>query len=180
MNAEREFVRLCEAERAQITAAWTEAVFATYPLDTSGFARTLEDRFRNPAGHVTREALEKIYTAVGGGASSERELREALEMFVKLRAAQGFAPIQALGVLYLLKPLLRERILPVCADSGLLKEFLEAESRLDSVMLIACELYTASREQLYEERIGEMRRQHSQLLRWTRKKGVGPEAGDGA
>ena len=149
MNADREFARLCEAEREQITTAWTEAVFATYPLDTSGFARTLEDRFRNPTGYVTREALGKIYTAVGGGAGSERGLRETLEMFVKLRAAQSFAPVQALGVLYLLKPLLRERLLPICLEHGLLKEFLEAESRLDSVALIACELYAASREQLY-------------------------------
>lgn len=169
MSTSNNFSRMCRTEREAVIKAWKDAVFATYPLDTSGFSRTQEDRFRNPAGHAAREALERVYDAVGGEDVSEAQLRASLEIFIKLRAVQDFTAIQALGVLYLLKPLLRERILPACRAAGLFEEYLEAESRLDAAVLIACGIYAASREQVLEERIGEIKRQHSQLLRWAQK-----------
>jgi hypothetical protein len=170
MNRNDAFAELCRAEQEQILAEWNAAVFAGYPLDTTGFARTKEDQFRNPGGHAIRLALAEVYAAVSGRLSSERLLRDSLDLFVKLRAVQQFTPVQALGVIYLLKPLLRERILPACLQSGLLDAYLEAESRLDTAALLACDLYVAGREQLLEERIGEIKRQHAQLVRWAQKK----------
>ena len=178
MNRNDAFVDLCRTEREQILAQWSAAVFATYPLDMAGLARSREDQFRNPGGYAIRQALEEIYTAVSGALSSEKLLRDALEMFVKLRAVQDFPPVRALGVMYLLKPLLRERILPACLQNGLLDEYLEAESRLDTAALLACDMYVASRERITEERIGEIKRQHAQLVRWAQKKGLAARDGD--
>ncbi|MCL1985251.1 MAG: RsbRD N-terminal domain-containing protein [Betaproteobacteria bacterium] len=174
MNKNEVFAGFCRSEQEQILAEWNEAVFATYPLSTAGFARTKEDQFRNPGGHAVHLALEETYKAVSGQASSEELLRSSLEMFVKLRAVQDFTPIQALGVIYLLKPLLRERILPACLQNGLLDDYLEAESRLDTAALLACDIYVASKKRVLEERIGEIKRQHTQLVRWAQKKGDGP------
>jgi hypothetical protein len=177
-NKDKAFAEMCRTEREQILAKWSEAVFASYPLDMTGFARTQEDPFRNPGGHAVRLALEEMYTAVSGGISSEKLLRDSLEMFVKLRAVQNFTPVQALGVVYLLKPLLRGRVLPACLQNGLLDEYLEAESRLDAAALLACDIYTASRERIFEERVGEIKRSHAQLVRWAQKKGkTGEEEG---
>ncbi|MDR0466773.1 MAG: RsbRD N-terminal domain-containing protein [Deltaproteobacteria bacterium] len=170
MNRNDAFAELCRTARDQILAKWSEAVFSSYPLDMTGFARTQEDRFRNPGGHAIRQALEEMYAAVSGGLTSEHLLRGSLEMFVKLRAVQSFTPIQALGVVYLLKPLLRERVLPDCLRNGLLDEYLEAESRLDTAALLACDIYMTSREKVFEERVGEIKRQHAQLVRWAQKK----------
>jgi len=175
MNRDDAFAELCRTEREKILAKWIEAVFSSYPLDMTGFARTQEDPFGNPGGHAVRLALEAMYTAVSGEPSPEKLLRDALEMFVKLRAVQNFSPIQALGVVYLLKPLLRERVLPACLRNGLLDEYLEAESRLDAAALLACEIYTTSRERIFEERVGEIKRRHAQIVRWAQKKGAGGE-----
>ena len=175
MNRNDAFAELCRTEQEHILAKWNEAVFATYPLAMTGFARTQEDQFRNPGGHAIRLALEEIYAAVSGRLASEKLLRDSLEMFVKLRAVQDFTPVQALGVVYLLKPLLRDRVLPACLQNGLLDEYLEAESRLDTAALLACDIYVASRERVFEERIGEIKRQHAQIVRWARKK---DEAGE--
>ena len=169
MDRNDAFAEFCRTEQEQILARWNEAVFATYPLDAAGLARTQADQFRNPGGHAIRQALEEVYAAVSGRLSSETLLRCSLEMFVKLRAVQDFSPVQALGVMYLLKPLLRERILPACLQNGLLDEYLEAESRLDTAALLACDTYVASREQVFEERIGEIKRQYMQLVRWAQK-----------
>ena len=170
MSNSKAFAELCAKGRDKILTAWKDAVFSTYPLNTVGFARTQEDQFCNPAGHATREALEKIYAAVAGQNVSAKALAAAVEMFIKLRAVQNFTPAEALGVLYLLKPLLREQILPACADKkGLFKELLEAESRLDTAVLLACNIYVASKVQVCEERIGEIKRQQSQITRWAQK-----------
>jgi hypothetical protein len=169
MNRNDAFAELCRTEQEQILAKWNAAVFATYPLDMTGFARTREDQFRNPGGNAIRLALEEIFTAVSGRLSSEKVLRGSLDMFVKLRAVQDFTPVQALGVVYLLKPLLRERVLPACLQNGLLDEYLEAESRLDTAALLVCDIYVTSRARIFEERIGEIKRQHAQLVRWAQK-----------
>jgi len=175
MNKNDAFAELCRAAQEQILAQWNEAVFASYPLAMPGFARTKTDQFRNPGGHAIRLALEEIYNSVSGGLSSEILLRSSLEMFVKLRAVQDFTPVQALGVVYLLKPLLRERVLPACLQSGLLEEYLDAESRLDTAALLACDIYVTSRERVFEERIGEIKRQQAQLVRWAQKKNTARE-----
>jgi len=180
MNKNHAFTELCRTEQEAILARWTEAVFATYPLDMTGFTRTKTDQFRNPGGHAIRLALEELYAAVAGGLSSEKLLRDSLEMFVKLRAVQNFTPVQTLGLVYLLKPLLRERVLPVCLQNGLLDEYLEAESRLDTAALLVCDIYAASRERVFEERIGEIKRQHAQLVRWAQKKDRAEEDVQGA
>ena len=172
MNRNDAFAELCRTDQEHILAEWNAAVFASYPLDTTGLLRTREDQFRNPGGHAIRLALEEIYMAVSGELSSERLMRSSLEMFVKLRAVQHFTTVQALGVIYLLKPLLRERILPACLQNGLIDAYLEAESRLDAAALLACDIYVASREQVFEERIGEIKRQHAQLIRWAQKKEI--------
>jgi hypothetical protein len=170
MDKNDAFIELFQTEQGQILAKWSEAVFSAYPLDMAGFSRTQADQFRNPGGHATRLALEEIYMAVSGRFSSEKLLRDPLEIFVKLCAVQSFTPAQALGVVYLLKPLLRERVLPGCLQSGMLNEYLEAESRLDTAALLACDIYVTSREQVLEERIGEIKRQQVQLVRWAQKK----------
>jgi hypothetical protein len=170
MNRNDAFAELCRTEQEAILAKWSEAVFSAYPLDMTGFSRTKEDQFRNPGGHAVHLALEEIYASVSGRLSSEKLLRDSLEMFVKLRAVQNFTPVQALGVVYLLKPLLRERVLPACLQNGLLDEYLEAESRLDTAALLACDLYMASRERVFEARIGEIKRQHTQIVRWAQKR----------
>lgn len=129
---------------------WTEAVYSTYPFETTGFLRTKQDAFGNPVANMTKEAAGTLYDAVAGEEVEVATVKNALERFVKLRAVQTFTPSQGLGVFYLMKPLLRERILPELAEQGELDAYLTAESRLDSLALLAFDIYTAARETLAE------------------------------
>ena len=73
-----------------------------------------------------------------------------------------------------MKPLLRERILPELAEQGELDAYLTAESRLDSLALLAFDIYTTARETLAESRIKEIRNQYAQLARWAQTLEEGP------
>lgn len=165
--------------RKTIVAQWIEAVFGTYPLDTNGFLRTKEDPFCNPVGEITTTVAGHLYDAVAGEHILADRVREALERFVRLRSVQDFPPSQGLGVIYVLKPLLRATLVPLFEAGGSMAEYLEAESRLDTLALMAFDMYLASRETLTEQRIAEIRNQHAQLVRWARTVEGSPVGGPG-
>jgi hypothetical protein len=93
----------------------------------------------------------------------------AIERFVKLRAVQKGEPSKSLGVLYVMKPILRKTALPAMRKANLLSEYLECESRLDTVALLAFDIYMRARETLAESRIREIKNQYAQLARWAQK-----------
>ena len=91
-----------------------------------------------------------------------------------LRAVQTFLPSQGMLVFYLLKPILRKHILPLMKGEKELHEYLEAESRLDTIALLAFDIYMKSRETVAENRIQEIKNQHAQLVRWAQRVGGSP------
>ncbi|MBQ9405847.1 MAG: RsbRD N-terminal domain-containing protein [Desulfovibrio sp.] len=153
----------------EVTRLWTESVFKTYPLETTGFLRTKQDPFGNPVGHMTKEAAAALYDAVIGESVDIEDTRKALDRFIKLRAVQKFTPSQGLGVFSLMKPLLRTHVLPELLIKKKLHDYLEAESRLDSLTLLAFDMYVKDREILAESRITEIRNQYAQLARWAQR-----------
>lgn len=166
---------LFQDQRDGIISAWTDAIFNTYALETTGFLRTQSDPFANPVAHMTREAAGTVYDAVAGEDVEPALVRKAIDRFVRLRAVQDGTPGQNLGVFLLLKPILRRKVLPLCSGSdALTSRYLEAESRLDSVLLLAFDMYVADRETIAESRIREIRNQHAQLVRWAQKVGGSP------
>ena len=163
MNVQKIF----REQRAVIVEGWINAVYSTYPLQTTGFLRTKNDPFT--AG--------LIYDVIAGEHVTPQKIKHALDRFVRLRAVQQYTPSQGLGVFFLMKPLLREHILPLCREKENLAEYLDAESRLDSVTLLAFDLYSAARETLAETRIAEIRNQHAQLVRWAQSVDGSPVSG---
>lgn len=162
--------------KKEITSRWVEQVFATYPLETTGFLRTRNDPFTNPVAHMTREAGAILYDAMIGEEVEPQAVRAALERFVKLRAVQTFDPAKSMAVFYLMKPLLREVILPKMLEAGWLSDYLEIESRLDTLALMGFDIYSKARETVAESRIREIKNQHAQLARWAQKLEAGPNS----
>ncbi len=49
---------------------------------------------------------------------------------------------------------------------------MEAESRLDTLCLMALDLYVQSRESIAQQRITEIRKGHSQIVRYAQRHGL--------
>lgn len=157
------------SHKKEVADKWAEMVFATYPLETAGFLRTRNDPFTNPVAHMTRRAAGVIYDAIAGEEIDRQEVKDAIERFIRLRAVQKFAPGESMAVFSALKPLLREAILPEMLRAGQLDNYLNIESRLDTIILLAFDMYMKARETLAESRIREIKNQHAQLARWARR-----------
>lgn len=167
-------LKILRAHREEVINSWVEAVFATYPLETTGFLRTRSDPFTNPVAHMTREAAGILFDAVAGEEVEAATVRASLDRFVKLRAVQKFAPSQSLAVFYLMKPILREKVMPEMRLKGLLDDYLAAESRLDTLALLAFDIYSEARETVAELRVRETKNQYAQLARWAQRLENGP------
>lgn len=179
---------LCNARRATLLPRWTELFFAAYPLDGPGFLRTQTDPFANPVGRIVREALPVLYDAVAGNDADSGAVRAALADLVRLRAVQAMPPSEAVGPVFLLKQLLREAVLPDWLKPGSggeaggaprdrLNDYLAVESRVDSLGLMALDLYAGDREKVFNLRVEEIQRNQSQVVRWATLR---KDAADGA
>ena len=155
--------------KSEMVRLWTDSVFDTYPFETTGFLRTKDDPFGNPVANMTKEAAGAVYDAVTGESVEVAKTRKAMDRFIKLRAVQKFSPSQSLAVFSLMKPLLRQHVMPELMAQDDLAAYLETESRIDSLTLLAFDMYMEDREILAESRITEIRNQHAQLARWAQQ-----------
>ena len=163
---------ILSVRREQAIQKWTDEVFSLYPFETTGFIRTKKDQFANPVGFATREAAALLFDAIRGADVDMEAVHSALGNLVRIRAVQDMRPDQAVGVLFLFKPILRELFLVDMLAEGRLDGYLEMESRLDSLALVAFNMYIGDRERVYAERVAEQRRGDSQLRRWAERHGM--------
>ena len=92
---------IISARRDAAIQKWTEAVFAMYPFETTGFIRTQRDQFANPVGHATRAAGEQIYDAVTGRDVDMEKVHASVAALIRIRAVQHADILFGLEVLHL-------------------------------------------------------------------------------
>ena len=163
---------IISARRDAAIQKWTDAVYATYPFETTGFIRTQTDQFANPVGHATRRAAAVIYDAATGQDVDMDEVQDAVAGLIRVRAVQDLKPEKAVGVIFLYKPVLRELFLVDMLAAGDFQKFLDMGDRLDALALMAFNMYLADREQVYAERVAQQRREGSQIRRWAARHGL--------
>ena len=125
------------------------------------------DPFTNPVGGMIREAAQALVVAVSGADIQIEQVKTSIDRLIKIRAVQALSAGQAIGIIYLLKPILRAEILPLMNKSNSFEDYLEIESRLDTLAMLAFDLYVRDRELLADIRIKEIRNQYAELKRWA-------------
>jgi hypothetical protein len=143
-------MRVRSEQKGVLLEKWLERTLATYPPQTLRFLHGEKDRFRNPVGHTLREGLATLLDGVTGE-MPPAEIRPALEGIVRLRAVQDFTPSQAVGFVYLLREILSEELEGGAAPA--------VQKRIDELALLAFDLFMKCREEIFEIKAREARRQ---------------------
>jgi hypothetical protein len=128
---------------------WFARAVESYPRETAQFLAEEQDQFRNPVGHALRENLAILLRELLGE-MEQALMAPALEAIVRLRAVQALSATEAIGFVFLLRPIVDE-LLPKTAAALL-------NRRIDRLTLMACEEYVRCREQIAEIRLNESRR----------------------
>ncbi len=140
-----------------IKQRWLDYIIGTYPADSRNFFSNQKNQFSNPVGAALAKQIDSLFPYILTDASGS-QTPAVLEDFIKIRAVQEFTPSQAIGFILFLKQAIIEVLGQEIEESGLYQELWEIDARIDKILLYAFEIYTKSRDQLFEIRTGELKR----------------------
>jgi RsbRD-like negative regulator of sigma factor len=132
--------------RDPILEEWIARTIQSYPSAAVPFLSGEEDPFRNPVGQTVRRSLTTLLEQLQGDMDVGR-VAPALDAIVRIRAVQNLTASEAVGFVFLLKPILSE-LAPDLDRAAF-------GSRLDRLALMAFDKYMQCREQLAEIRVSE-------------------------
>jgi len=155
---------LLRERKKKILESWKTSIFGTYPVDARKFLSGERDRFNNPVGNIINENADKIFDGLLANAPRDVQA-DCLDKIIRIRSVQDFRPSQAVEFMLLLKPAVRESLDGELGNREIAAELLNFESRIDELVALAFDIYTGCREQIYQIRIEEIRKQSAALFR---------------
>jgi len=142
--------------KSSIVSKWIKLILDSYSIESSKFFNIEKNQFSNPVGNTISTNVEKIFNEIVGDKDFEKTTL-LLNDIIKIRAIQDFAPSEAVGFVLHLKKVIREELNNEIDQEKILDEFVELESEIDRVALIAFDLYMESREKVFQIRMNEAR-----------------------
>ncbi len=140
--------------RQKIVDRWVKYTLSSY--ESSSFFKKEKDKFSNPVGGNTREALDRLFVLLAANADPQ-EFVSPLEQIMKIRSIQDFTPSQAVSPLHGVKHITRDVFEKDKETKDLIADLYDFEFAVDLMVLAAFDLYMQSRERLYQVRINEIR-----------------------
>ncbi|MBG0775115.1 MAG: RsbRD N-terminal domain-containing protein [Desulfovibrionaceae bacterium] len=150
--------------REEIAGNWLDAIYKTYPLDTTGFLRNKKDQWGNPIAHRTERAVNGLIDALFAEGLDSDVVMPLLDDIVRIRGVQDFTASQAVGVVFFLKTILRKAAGRALDEPGAARQLLELESKIDSLALISFDIYTKCRDLIADMKVQEFKHSHYRLL----------------
>jgi hypothetical protein len=142
---------------------WLDYALATYAKDAAATFEREKDPFANPVGDCLRKGTQGIFDALLNGQDAGT-IRKSLHEMVKVRAVQEFSASQAVGFVFQLKRAVREALGKDAADPALASDLADFDEHVDRVGLTAFDIFVACRQQVWELRIREVKRQVSWIV----------------
>jgi len=152
--------------RPELLEQWRNAVIGTYAVEAHPYLENNKSPFTNPIGkavkETTAELLEWLFCGEG------EPPRERLSELIAIRAVQNFTTVQTIGFVNDLKRLCGSIVLPNVTTPEQYIGYLTLMNRIDTLLLVAFDIYTNHREKLATIRIEEARRRYSRILNDSR------------
>jgi len=148
--------KILAKNKAAIAKQWFNLAAQTYAVDTAEFLKSKTDPFANPVGSAMITGLDGILDQLIH-TMDPQTLNSHLDSIIRIRAVQNFSPSQATVFILSLKKMLREYLAKELQDSRLAAEFIEFESRIDQICLMAFDIYMQCREKVYQISANETR-----------------------
>jgi hypothetical protein len=157
------FKDLLKEKQREILESWRDQVFDTYPHDAVKFLSGQKDRFANPVGHFIHTETEAILNGLIDDVDPA-DLAESLDKIIRIRSVQDFSPSQAVSFLRQLKDTVREKLNGELSDRQNYEQHLSFDSRIDSLIDLAFDIYSKCREQVFEIKVNEVKKRSAVLF----------------
>ena len=157
---------LLNEKKDSILESWYLQILESYPAEGAQFIKSKKDRFSNPIGFTISTEIKTVYDQILTDMDYQT-LHGSLEKIIKIRAVQEFTSSQAIAFIFLLKKAIRDNLEAELTDHSLLRQLTVFEAKIDQVALVAFDIYSQSREKMFEVRLNEYRRQSIHFFRHT-------------
>jgi len=158
------FESLLAERKAELSTMWADLILQTYPKETQKVWSRQKDRFQNPVGAAIHEATGELFESLIDWQDAS-EIANSLDKLIRIRSVQDFTPSQAISFVFLLKKLLRDEYFKTMKKDGTLEDLLRFEAKIDNLAMMAFDIYSKSREEIFQFRVDEVKRLQSSLLR---------------
>ncbi len=156
--------------RAAILRRWFDLILEGYPGETSLFMKEECDRFANPVGAVISQGIEVLFDELTGETDSGSGVA-ALDSIIRIRAVQEMGPQEALSFVLLLKEAVRAEAGERLMEPEFFSGYLLFDSRIDALVLSACDLYVKARAEVSRARVREIAAERDRVMRILRMMG---------
>ena len=143
-----------QKKKKEILSIWIDRTLDSYV--SSGFFKKSRDKFANPVGANIREGLGRIFELLIGDEDQEKMV-EPLDQVIRIRAVQDFSPAQAVAPILELKWVVKQGFANDKATHPMLSELDSFDCDVDRLALTAFDMYMECREQLYKNRVRELK-----------------------
>jgi hypothetical protein len=154
---------LLQERRDAIAQRWVECALEAYSEEASKLFEAQKDPFANPVGATLRTGTAGILETLLDGGNQEALHRHLAEI-IKVRAVQQFPASQAVGFVIRLKDVARSEIGEAAGDPEFAPEWAELDRKIDEIALAAFDVFVECREQVFDLRMSEVKRQTSWVI----------------
>ncbi len=140
--------------KSSIVSKWIKLIIDSYSIESSKFFNMEKNQFSNPVGSTISTNAERIFDEIVGSRNFQN-ITLLLTDIIKIRAIQDFSPSEAVGIVFLLKKVIREKLNEEINQEKIFDEFAELEFVIDKTALIAFDLYMESREKVFQIRLND-------------------------
>lgn len=141
--------------RDKILEAWKGTVFSAETRSNKWVKKMPVDPFTNPMVYTIYAELESLMEIITG---SDADPSTALDGIVRIKAVQEESPSSALSFLFKLKEIVRKKAEDKRAYEALERELADLDSRIDDLALRGFDIYMQCREQLFQIKLDEFKR----------------------
>lgn len=136
---------------------WFEQAIAAYPQEAHKYFVRVKNEFSNPVGSNIYRHMELLLAELCGERDADK-LYQYLEMILKIRAVQDMKPSKALAFLPGLKNLITTTFANEIQSGQVTRaELDDIFTDIDTLALIAFDLYSESREMIFNLRIAQIK-----------------------
>jgi hypothetical protein len=141
-------------KKKEILSLWIERTLDSYT--SPGFFKKSKDPFANPVGSNISTGLSALFDLLLANAELQA-YGTSLDQVVRIRAVQDFTPAQALAPFLELKWVVRQVFSGDKKTHSLVQDLGALDCEIDRIALMAFNIYCECREQLYQNRIRELK-----------------------
>lgn len=141
-------------KKNEILSLWIARTLDSYV--SPGFFKSSKDPFANPVGSNISAGLTTLLELLLANAE-QQSFANALDQVIRIRAVQDFTPAQALAPFLELKWVIKQVFSGDKKTQPLLQSLDGLDCEIDRIALSAFNIYSECREQLYRNRIRELK-----------------------